>query len=82
MLGKGVPRPVGLIPCNFFVLHIKVVCFIFVFVKNCLFLYLSQGGKKSLWFNPLCFFVLHHKIVCYIFMFVNNFCLRSQPKGH
>ena len=69
MLGKKVPRPVGLIPCNFCVLHIKVVCFIFVFVKNCLFLYLSQGGKRPIGSIPCVF-------LCYIIrLFVIFSCL-------
>ena len=35
---KGLQRPIGLIPCNFFALYLEVVCFIFVFVNSCLFL--------------------------------------------
>ena len=44
--------PIRLIPCNFFVLQHRFVCYILMFVNNCLFLYLSNGALMTIGFIP------------------------------
>ena len=45
---QGAPSIIGLITCKCFVLHIKVVCFIFVLVNIFLFYSRSKGNKGPL----------------------------------
>ena len=48
VLSQGAQSNIGLIDCNFFVLYIKIVCFIFMFVKNFCFLSRPKGHKGPL----------------------------------
>ena len=41
---KGHKDPLGYPLVIFFVFHQKVVCYMFMLVKNCLFLYSAQGN--------------------------------------
>ena len=53
------------------VLHHKVVCFILLFVGNCLFLYLSKESLRPIGLNPYQFYFFTVRNVCVLFLFLN-----------